>query len=505
MNHSLTTACLTRDEILASLVSLGEDPTANRVAALHGRIDAAALPAGERAEVIRAAVDAERAKLDAGDPVQGKPLAYQVVKPGVKTGFDLQRPYVLKHHIPYAAAISGSDMGTQEGGDFYWKRTQAWGWSWSEAGRYSEEGAIWERDRLIGNGCAGVDLENANILEARLQVMMAIGRETESLPRAEYLALVKRVRALPDELFAAAVPDLAASGELTEASILAVSGLSEVGQRKELRLAASRAALMAAVPQLKQFASAVLFWKRTSGDPTLNDFLPIAENATREAGVSKQAEGLLLFAKIAVEWNIRTGDPTINHLLPVARNAIAIAEGQSGVLDQTMGGKPTVNDNAEGSMGKASNESGVPEGCTHYIPGLFGSVSFLQYRKTELIGYFAEYLDDQWKPMGTQPSASGITPCDIAEYYTGLPHQEFVSVMHAVWLADGNASDAAALLGIHEDRIWQMNAGQADSAFCSRPETWKPDDSRRYLRGEGCEVNAPVKVSASAESPSPDM
>lgn len=159
---------------------------------------------------------------------------------------------------------------------------------------------------------------------------------------------------------------------------------------------------------------------------------------------------------------------------------------------------------SQDNKGRTSNESGVPEGCTHYIEGLFGSVTFLQYRKTDLIGYFAEYLGGRWEPMGTQPSAQGITPCAIADYYVGLPHEEFQAVMHAVWLADGEASVAAKLLAVPEDRIWQMNAGQADSAFCSRPDTWKPDDSREYLRGRGIEVADPAAQAVSFRS-SPRM
>ncbi|WP_321820896.1 MULTISPECIES: hypothetical protein [unclassified Burkholderia] len=140
---------------------------------------------------------------------------------------------------------------------------------------------------------------------------------------------------------------------------------------------------------------------------------------------------------------------------------------------------------------------GVPEGCTHFIEGLFGSVRFLQYRETSLIRYFAEFEGDQWAPMGTQPSAQGLTPRVIAEYHTGLPHEEFVAVMHAVWLADGDASRAAQLLGVSEERIWEMNAGQADAAFCSRPETWNPDESRDYLRGKGYEIEASTPTSSS--------
>ncbi|CAE6795638.1 hypothetical protein R70006_05060 [Paraburkholderia domus] len=72
MNSPSTMNRLDREEILASLMSLGEDPTAARVDALHGSIDAATLPAGERGDTVRAAVDAARVKLDAASGEAGK-------------------------------------------------------------------------------------------------------------------------------------------------------------------------------------------------------------------------------------------------------------------------------------------------------------------------------------------------------------------------------------------------------------------------------------------------
>ncbi|CAE6795657.1 hypothetical protein R70006_05061 [Paraburkholderia domus] len=78
MNNPSTIARLSRDEILASLMTLGEDPTAARVDALHARIDAAALPAGERADVVRAAVDAACMKLNAPLAGSGKVRLYDL-------------------------------------------------------------------------------------------------------------------------------------------------------------------------------------------------------------------------------------------------------------------------------------------------------------------------------------------------------------------------------------------------------------------------------------------
>lgn len=156
-----------------------------------------------------------------------KAQPFQVVKPGARTRFDLERPYVLSHHIPHAPAIPGTDMGDQAGGPRYWQRSHAWGWSTSEAIRYTEEGAQLERDRLGGDG---IDVVDANVMEARAQVMIAVGRAfEETLPRSEYLAVCDRVRSLPDEHFARVVRDLATTGLLRDALILSTSGLGELG------------------------------------------------------------------------------------------------------------------------------------------------------------------------------------------------------------------------------------------------------------------------------------
>ncbi|WP_176331436.1 hypothetical protein [Burkholderia vietnamiensis] len=54
--------------------------------------------------------------------------------------------------------------------------------------------------------------------------------------------------------------------------------------------------LMRAEPHLQRFADDVLAWKRASGDPTLNELLPIAEAAILEEGETR-SEGLLQFAR----------------------------------------------------------------------------------------------------------------------------------------------------------------------------------------------------------------
>jgi hypothetical protein len=78
--------------------------------------------------------------------------------------------------------------------------------------------------------------------------------------------------------------------------------------------------------RLGKFAEEVLLWKRLSGDPTLNEILPVATAALQREG-PQRTTGLLQFAKAALAWNASSGDPTINHLLPIARDAVERAEG----------------------------------------------------------------------------------------------------------------------------------------------------------------------------------
>ncbi|CAE6795354.1 hypothetical protein R70006_05047 [Paraburkholderia domus] len=80
MNNPSAMTSPSREEILASLMTLGEDPTAARVEALHAGIDAAALPAGERADAVLAAVDAARLKLDKAPVETGKKPLDQLIE-----------------------------------------------------------------------------------------------------------------------------------------------------------------------------------------------------------------------------------------------------------------------------------------------------------------------------------------------------------------------------------------------------------------------------------------
>ncbi|MFP3637685.1 hypothetical protein [Paraburkholderia sp. SIMBA_054] len=151
--------------------------------------------------------------------------AVRIVKPGAQSQFDLRRPFVLKHHIPYAAAVPGTDMGEQIGGDYYWGLS-SWTSRRQDAQRYTGDSARTEQARLAERGTVGVELEDANVLEARLLVMTAVSRANdEVLPRDDFLALLRKVAAIPDEHFANAVADLDSRGDLTEPTILAISGL----------------------------------------------------------------------------------------------------------------------------------------------------------------------------------------------------------------------------------------------------------------------------------------
>lgn len=131
------------------------------------------------------------------------------------------------------------------------------------------------------------------------------------------------------------------------------------------------------------------------------------------------------------------------------------------------------------------DEYGVPEGSTHFIEGLFGSVRFLQRATGFNMKFFSEFENGRWVPLGTQPSAQSITPREMSEYHRGLPEKEFIPTMHAVWLANGNGREAAALLGVAEERVMQMNGWQADSAYCSRPANWRAGDSHAVLLAHG--------------------
>ncbi|ARL04392.1 hypothetical protein BOC44_21760 (plasmid) [Burkholderia pseudomallei] len=84
---------------------------------------------------------------------------------------------------------------------------------------------------------------------------------------------------------------------------------------------------MRAQPYLQRFADEVLAWMRASGDPTLNEFLPIAEAANLEKGETR-AEGLLQFAREVLAWQENSGDLTINLLLESGRRGIEIADGK---------------------------------------------------------------------------------------------------------------------------------------------------------------------------------
>jgi len=215
-----------------------------------------------------------------------KLLSFQVAMPGDRRKFDQAQPSLLKLHVPYSAAISGTDMGEQLGGIHYWKRGGGWGGGLSDAARYTEDVAEWRRQRLVEQGCVGVEVVDANVLEARVQVMIAVGREMEeTLPRAEYLALRERIESLPDEVFAKAVPDLAKTGELTEPSILSVSRLGVVAEGRKMSETG-----LSDTERLKQIQEELLGIEREG-----------AEMAQREATPSEIAELNVRRAKLRTE------------------------------------------------------------------------------------------------------------------------------------------------------------------------------------------------------------
>jgi hypothetical protein len=215
---------LTGEEIAAALADLGEEVTAERVSQLQTQLARQALPAGADTQAVQQAVDTARREFDAQAAQQTQP--YQIVKPGAKTEFDLARPFVLTHYIPYAAAVPGTDMGEQEAGNRYWLRTGGWGWSVREAARFTRTAAERERMELSDGGRRDVRVEDANLLEARLQVVMAVSRVAEkTVSRAEHLARVERVRAIPDAHFARVVDEIAKTGQLSDRVILGAGGL----------------------------------------------------------------------------------------------------------------------------------------------------------------------------------------------------------------------------------------------------------------------------------------
>ncbi|CAJ6611573.1 Uncharacterised protein [Burkholderia pseudomallei] len=78
-----TKGALASDEVLEALVALGEDPKASRVEQVRALIDSASLQAGERAEVVRRAVDEARNRIDA------VPATYRDVQPEPRTGVEI--------------------------------------------------------------------------------------------------------------------------------------------------------------------------------------------------------------------------------------------------------------------------------------------------------------------------------------------------------------------------------------------------------------------------------
>ena len=163
-------------------------------------------------------------------PPRAQAHTFQVIQPGDRPRFDLGQPYVLRQIIPSAPAIPGTDMGDQQGGPYYLQRSGRWMCDWRQvtAARYSRECAEFYQRQLEQHGSAPIEIVDANTMEARLQVMRVVRREMEeTLPRADFIALCKRIDALPEELFANAASALATTGTLDCPTILAVTGLGQ--------------------------------------------------------------------------------------------------------------------------------------------------------------------------------------------------------------------------------------------------------------------------------------
>lgn len=163
-------------------------------------------------------------------PPRAQDRTFQMIQPDDRPRFDLRQPYVLRQIIPSAAAIPGSDTGDQQGGPHYLQRSGRWMSDWRQvtAARYSREYAEFYQRQFAQDGSAPVEIVDANAMEARLQVMLVVRREMEdTLPRADFLALCKRIEALPEELFANAARTVATTGTLECPIILAVTGLGQ--------------------------------------------------------------------------------------------------------------------------------------------------------------------------------------------------------------------------------------------------------------------------------------
>lgn len=69
--------------------------------------------------------------------------------------------YIITSYLPYAAAIPGTDMDEQQGGDTFWIQHRGWSYSTAEATRYSPEGAHAELSRLHQLGSRAAKLMEA--------------------------------------------------------------------------------------------------------------------------------------------------------------------------------------------------------------------------------------------------------------------------------------------------------------------------------------------------------
>ncbi|WP_334043573.1 hypothetical protein [Burkholderia ambifaria] len=131
-----TKSAVASDEVLEALVALGEDPKVSRVEQVSALIDTASLQAGERAAVVRRAVDEARNRIDAS------PMTFRdiVAEPTTAVEIDTFGPEGIRVH-------SKSRLFVGE-----WQHT----WSWNEDGRAEDHCRV------------AVDIANEKLIAAQV-------------------------------------------------------------------------------------------------------------------------------------------------------------------------------------------------------------------------------------------------------------------------------------------------------------------------------------------------
>ncbi|WP_211634706.1 hypothetical protein [Paraburkholderia domus] len=127
---------VTRDEIVVSLMSLGEDPIASRVDAIHAQIDGRDLPNGERGDAVREAVDLARVQLDDATSV----TVPAVTLPGFANDFDQAEKYNVPVKSALVLFLPVTDFRPEP---MRVSRRESEGGTWFEVETYSERSEAW--------------------------------------------------------------------------------------------------------------------------------------------------------------------------------------------------------------------------------------------------------------------------------------------------------------------------------------------------------------------------